>query len=548
MQHNAAPPSSGGPRFRIVPGPMIGESPRSTSRNPTLTSSASTPAFSSQYNGNQDDRSQSNQGTPQQQQQHQQQQISVAQVRQPVQYVVVSQGGGAVPMNEINGNVSVMPVMVQQQPPQQQQQQQPQPQPQQQQSHAAPTQNATRTSNPAEQASMVSKCARFFKTLIHLSQQPDQQQGQQTAHRVTELVKLVIYGSMPPEDFTGRLQEALRSQAQPHLLPFLQKTLPALRAALQNGEVVIEGIEPPQQSQPGTPSQPAEVQQQTQWDNSQHHVNNENVYVRQNGPPSVSGMQQMIITSQPITVVKTVDTSGEESQVETAEVLTSENEVRLLPADHSAYRLLNGDVISRKIQRALPDSGPAHDDVVTLISHAAEYRLRGILTQLSVIAEHRLEPLRNHPFYKTIDDTRRQLRFIEDLDRREWERNEHREKEALIRLSKSKGRDKDSLVEKAKQLQRADQEAARNRDANAAAIAALGGTKTVKRTWTDANNPFEQPVSAGLAPPTHRPRTKRVTMRDLQLVLSTDPVARSSPLRFRLSLFNSPNDGNGTTA
>lgn len=47
-----------------------------------------------------------------------------------------------------------------------------------------------RNANIAEQASMVSKCARFFKTLIHLSQQPDQQQGQQTAMRVTELVKV----------------------------------------------------------------------------------------------------------------------------------------------------------------------------------------------------------------------------------------------------------------------------------------------------------------------------------------------------------------------
>lgn len=52
---------------------------------------------------------------------------------------------------------------------------------------------AMRNANTAEQASMVSKCARFFKTLIHLSQQPDQQQGQQTAVRVTELVKVIFF-------------------------------------------------------------------------------------------------------------------------------------------------------------------------------------------------------------------------------------------------------------------------------------------------------------------------------------------------------------------
>lgn len=38
-----------------------------------------------------------------------------------------------------------------------------------------------------------------------------------------EYFQQVIYGIMPPEAFTGRLQMALRSQAQPHLLPFLQK-------------------------------------------------------------------------------------------------------------------------------------------------------------------------------------------------------------------------------------------------------------------------------------------------------------------------------------
>lgn len=51
------------------------------------------------------------------------------------------------------------------------------------------------------------------------------------------------------------------------------------------------------------------------------------------------------------------------------------------------------------------------------------------------------------------------------------------------------------------QLQRADQEAARNRDANAAAIAALGGTRIKKRTWGDSNNPLDQNLSSGFSAP-----------------------------------------------
>lgn len=41
---------------------------------------------------------------------------------------------------------------------------------------------------------------------------------------------------------------------------------------------------------------------------------------------------------------------------------------------------------------------------------------------------------------------------MEELERLEYERRENREKEALIRLSKTKGKDKDTLIEKAKQV------------------------------------------------------------------------------------------------
>uniref|UniRef100_A0AAF5PHT1 TAFH domain-containing protein n=3 Tax=Wuchereria bancrofti TaxID=6293 RepID=A0AAF5PHT1_WUCBA len=463
-----APPISttgSGPRFRIVPGPVLGENGRANvPRSTSITSSASTPSFVSQVSS-QD-----------------------MQLR-PVHYVMLNQGNSA-----------------------------------------QTQQNQMRNANAAEQASMVSKCARFFKTLIHLSQQPDQQQGQQTAMRVTELVKLVIYGSMPPEVFTSRLQEALRSQAQPHLLPFLQKTLPALRAALQKGEVIIEGIDATASQHPPLPDMP----QPTQWDTSTQRTNNENSYMSQRSS-SVAPPSSLISSTGSYTRTE----GSDEFSVEES---SSEIEVRTLPSSQTQYKLLNGDVIARKIQRIMPDGGIPQDDVVALISQAAEFRLRVMLAKLAIVAEHRLEPLRNHPYYRPIDDTRRQLRFVEELERLEYERRENREKEALIRLSKTKGKDKDTLVEKAKQLQRADQEAARNRDANAAAIAALGGGKISKKPWSETSNPFDQPITAGVSLQTHRPRTKRVTMRDLQLVIAQDPISRTSQLRHRLALFNYTTD------
>uniref|UniRef100_A0A0N5AX75 TAFH domain-containing protein n=1 Tax=Syphacia muris TaxID=451379 RepID=A0A0N5AX75_9BILA len=515
--------SASGPRFRIVPGPLLGENTRSSaSRNATLSSSASTPSFSATRAITQDELNSNNAqqmmtGTPMRQ--------SVQPVQQ-VQYVIMSQGG--------------IPASTTQQamPPQQQPQTQ-----------RPLQQHMSSTPSAEETQSMVSKCARFFKTLIHLSQQPEQQQGQQTALRVTDLVNQVIYGTMQPEVFTCRLQEALRSQAQPHLLTFLQKTLPSLRAALKKGEVTIDGISPPaplpqpqqpQQSQPAKNviNQTSEVQQLQQWDTNSQRNTTQTTYqvaTASNGP------QIVVASAQPVNVVKQ-EISEELPQAEGSEQLGSENEVRILSANQVRNRLLNGDVLAKKIQRVLPECGPPLDEVLTLISEAAEHRLRGILAQLAVITEHRLEPLRNHPCYQAIDDTRRQLKFVEELDRQEHEKRENREKEALIRLSKSKGKDKDTLVEKAKQLQRADQEAARNRDANAAAIAALGGTRIKKRTWADSNNPLDQNISFGLSAPVQRPRTKRVTMRDLHMVLISDPVARFSTLRHRLALFNTPSD------
>uniref|UniRef100_A0A915ACH6 TAFH domain-containing protein n=1 Tax=Parascaris univalens TaxID=6257 RepID=A0A915ACH6_PARUN len=476
VQQSSGTPSGNGPRFRIVPGPMLGENSRSNVSRPALAVPMQSQPFGNQQSVRQEEL---NQGVTQHMV------VGGAHIRQPVQCMMMNQG---VSMGDMSGSTGAV-------------------------SGAGPSaQCQQRPPSAAEQANMVSKCARFFKTLIHLSQQPDRSKGQQTAVRVTELVKQVIYGIMPPEAFTGRLQMALRSQAQPHLLPFLQKTLPALRAAMQKGEVVIDGIEPPQ-AQP-----PVEMQHSPQWDATQHRTTNE----------PIAYMPQMKVEG------------DESSQADASETMTSDSDVRTLSSSYVPYRVLNVDVLARKIQRAMPDGGQPAEDVLTMISQAAENRLCVVLARLSVIAEHRLEQLRNHPMYQVVDDTRRQLRFLEELDRREHERRENREKEALIRLSKSKSKDKDTLVEKAKQLQRADQEAARNRDANAAAIAALGGVKSQKRSWADANNPFEQPVSMGLSAPMHRPRTKRVTMRDLQFVLAEDPLTQSSKLRLRLSLFNTP--------
>ncbi|KAH7718269.1 NHR1 to TAF family protein [Aphelenchoides avenae] len=86
----------------------------------------------------------------------------------------------------------------------------------------------------------VGKCARFFKTLMHLTQSSYHTLA--TATAVRQIVRDTIFGSLDAQDFAEHLKQTLRSQPQPHLVPFLRKTLPALRQALSAGTQTIEGI------------------------------------------------------------------------------------------------------------------------------------------------------------------------------------------------------------------------------------------------------------------------------------------------------------------
>lgn len=486
---------------------------------------------------------------------------------------------------------------------------------------------------------MVTKCVRFFKTLIQLSQQPEQQQPsqnpQQTAHLVKELVSTLVFGQMPAEEFTTRLQSALKSQAQPHLLPFLHKTLPYLRAAMRSGEVTIEGVVPPQgmmvqptqqmeapspqQQQVHMPMQHQQhiVTQQQPPSQAQQHIHAQPVQVVQQQPQHYQmheapgqmdqqqmqmhghppmGMQQsqqvvlphsqhqqMTIVSQQVqmghqqhaqqapperqttsqgmmyaptsasvsvvsvpiqehsdqgTPMERTDSAAAGEPMDESSAPHPEEEmiqVRQLQEGALESALLRPPDIMSRITQCMNEMCYVDEEVLVLISDAAEYRLREILGELAVLAEHRMEPLRLNSNYGPVDDTRRQLRFLEDIDRQQEEQRENREKEALIRMSKSKGIAKDT-IERAKEMQRADAEAKRNRDANAAAIAALSsGSKVTRPKW-------DQVSGGGVSGTVHRPRTVRVNIRDLHVLVNKDSRFRRSQLLQKLALSGPPSE------
>ncbi|XP_061200345.1 transcription initiation factor TFIID subunit 4-like [Neopsephotus bourkii] len=92
----------------------------------------------------------------------------------------------------------------------------------------------------------VKKCKNFLATLIKLASHNSP--SPETSHNVKALVQDLLDAKIDPEEFTGRLQSELRSSPQPYLIPFLKKSLPALRQSLLNSQHSVLQGQPSQQS------------------------------------------------------------------------------------------------------------------------------------------------------------------------------------------------------------------------------------------------------------------------------------------------------------
>ncbi|RLW13077.1 hypothetical protein DV515_00000212 [Chloebia gouldiae] len=94
------------------------------------------------------------------------------------------------------------------------------------------------------------------------------------------------------------------------------------------------------------------------------------------------------------------------------------------------------------LQSKIVNIGKRHDimefnsDVVNLISHATQERVRGLLEKLTVIAQHRVSTHKGSDKYIVCSDTRAQLRYLEKLDHLEKQRKDEEEREMLLRAAK----------------------------------------------------------------------------------------------------------------
>ncbi|RDD47431.1 Transcription initiation factor TFIID subunit 4 [Trichoplax sp. H2] len=184
---------------------------------------------------------------------------------------------------------------------------------------------------------------------------------------------------------------------------------------------------------------------------------------------------------------------------------------------------LTSSALQNKIKKIALKYGikEVSSEVTSLISHAAEERLRNIMERLAVISRHRVETLKDDSMYVVADEIRSRLQIFEQLDKLERKRKDEQEKEMLMRIAKSRSRQEDpeqaKLKEKAKQMQLDEEERLRKTAANTTALAAIGRRK---RKTEDSVHVSQGTPSQNVLKKPRRIRT--ATMKDLAFELESE--------------------------
>ncbi|XP_026742345.1 transcription initiation factor TFIID subunit 4 isoform X7 [Trichoplusia ni] len=197
-------------------------------------------------------------------------------------------------------------------------------------------------------------------------------------------------------------------------------------------------------------------------------------------------------------------------------------------------------------KHGLDESSP---EVAGLLSHALHERIKTIVEKLAVIAQHRIDALvKTDPRYETTQDVKGQLKFLEELDRVDKKRREDSEREMLLRAAKSRSKNEDpeqaKLKAKAKEMQRAELEELRQREANLTALQAIGPRKKARLEAGPGGS--GDPTSSGVASTSGfqsgrsqmalRTRLKRINIRDLIYWMEQDRQYMRSETLYRLYL------------
>ncbi|XP_055800041.1 transcription initiation factor TFIID subunit 4 isoform X2 [Salvelinus fontinalis] len=448
----------------------------------------------------------------------------------------------------------------------------------------------------------VKKCKNFLVTLIKLASSGTH--SADMAKNVRELVKSLLDGRLEPEEFTDQLYRELKSSPQPYLVPFLKKSLPAVRQLTPNPQLFIQEVDQPKPQAPAASKAPASkapaptagrtptllstnsrpthlstasgqsikstqlVIQQPRGVVYKPAVTNPapartylSVQNRSLAKPMViqSGQHYntgAVVRRTPFLVPlppaqrhpfkDSVGSFREEDDINDVASMAGVN-----VSEENAHILATNSGLMGSVERSCQDKpflSPAPllthilytsekfglsevgSDVVSLVSHATQERLRDLLEKVTVVAQHRKMVLKEDYSHVQTSDVRSQLHFLEELERLEKQRRDGEERETLLRVARSRCNtddpDQQLLKQRAKELQQLEQAQLQHREANLTALAAIGPRR--KRPLDSNGN---QVGPGGIMSVLQRAGVQRMTgvsLRDLLFCLEQDPPLRHS--------------------
>ncbi|XP_072295384.1 transcription initiation factor TFIID subunit 4-like [Eucyclogobius newberryi] len=385
----------------------------------------------------------------------------------------------------------------------------------------------------AETLENVKKCKDFLATLIKLASG----NSGNMANNVQGLVKNLLEGKLEAEEFTEQLYRELKSTPQPCLVPFLKKSLPAVRIMTPNPLLFIQTAlktSNPPKSTTGTgkqlmpPPRPGPVAsvapKQTGLQSARNYTGTLPMrpfheQPRQT-PKSVSGSYK-----EDDDINDVASMAGVNLREENAQILTTQVGAVVQSCQDQPFLAPNA-LLARVLQMGQPlgvtEVGP---EVVALVSHASQEYLRTLLEKMSVMAQHRKNLVKDDWLHSKVSDVRAQMKFLEDVETLKKKKKDEEERERLLRLARRRSHMEDpvmlQLKQKAKELQQLEQAALLQREANLAALAAIGP----RRKRLDGQ--------VSVLPRPDVPRVTRVIMRDLLQCMEQGRFLRHSLTLYR---------------
>lgn len=452
-------------------------------------------------------------------------------------------------------------------------------------------QTAVTTQRPLDNTK--EKCRNFLANLLDLSSK----ESKTVETNVRNLIQELIDAQVEPEEFCGRLERLLNASPQPCLIGFLKKSLPLLRQSLVNKELFIEGINPPSSNLAlsGITTQPImtsgnfmqktiiaqkpiltgtkpgiTILQNIPFQGPKLNINK----VAAKGPlltnkshlsrPSTATLNTVLTLDKKsnqfsqqfgydknmgVDDINDVATMGGVNLAEESQKILGSTE--LIGTQIRSCKdecLVPINLVHARLNAAAAKFGLEDSDTetATLISRALCERLKTIIEKLAVIAQHRMDlSLKSHPLYEVSQDIKGQLKFLEDLDRVDMKKKDESERELLLRAAKSRSKNEDpeqaKLKAKAKEMQRAELEELRQREANLTALQAIGSRKKPRfdgpggmtdsiPTKGGAQSGQSFPSSGQLA---LRSRLIRVTLRDATFFMEQEKETRHSTMLYK---------------